>query len=833
MKNIKIYKNIWERFPELKRKLVLRTMSGIYYAWKDGECRQYSGKEEACEGLKNPLIIEKLNDWNISGFSIKDSGDYISVIKLTTNNMKVTNFLEREGSFMVGPDYPYYNELLEWRFYKDRTVLMVHYTVFCNGEYVAYVRNKDYVCTNMWETGKLLSRRLINMETIRDARNEEVMGRTDSEGRREYLIDGEIDFKDLAYEVKKYSKGDFSDGSFRCMDTARGRIHNIHYQHIGEVFELAESTKKMIREFYSEIDPSVWGLFQQSHSEGIKALTDLVDFCATPEAKTAERRLKKKEAEVKDIEALAKTLTFNTSKDKALVFERRGDILYITIHHNGEYTDCRHWRDKLGTGILVLNVKNKKKKFFAKEKGEGEYRSLIPSLTNMFPWLEVSPCQKWDFETREYTCNRDQFTDPIFMGSRGEALKGTLIELFEQGEEIPLFKDGGVPSGVQRVLRLKTLQDWVKYCPKLFWEILLGNNILEQLLKEGMPYLAVEMLQSSYFFNADKGAQNYRSYNRVGTHPKAKNLKKCFELSIKQIEAVNAFIKERWLAGIQDPFSDRMNKAPLVPAVYKMDEVLGVQLNCLDLKTFESLLKLSDQTVDTYYRIWFSWYEFSESYPSLKEVIQKLKPAEFTAWLEKGYNLREYNDYLGMRKTLKQAVKDTGNSSIFSEKAFPLMAKPEEVHRLHEVVSKISFEYKDAAKVKMFENAIEEAKHFEFEDKLSEAGERMCVITPQSVSDLVAEGTSLCHCVKSSTWIDAIAERRSVIMFVRRCEHKDEPFFTVELNPEGRIRQCHGLRNCDPGMDVIKFLGRWAEAKKGVLKESISTHYGALCAPNR
>lgn len=830
---IKIYKNIWERFPELKRKLVLRTNAGVYYAWKDGECHRYSGKEEACKGLENPLIIENLNDWNISGFSIKDFGDYLSVVRLTTSDMKVKSFTEKESSFMVDSGYPYYRELIEWRFYKNRTCLMVRYTVFRNDEYVAYVINKDYVSNERWAGARSLAHRLVNMETPSDPRNEEVMARVDSEGRREYLIEGEVDFKDLAYKVKKSSKGDFSDGSFRNMDTARGIIHNIHYIHSGEVFELAESTKIMIKEFYSETDSAVWDLFKKSHQEGIKTMTDLVDFCSTPEPKVAERRLKKKEEEVKDVEALAKTLTFNTEKDKALVFERRGDILYITAHHNGDYKECRHWYDKLGTSVLILNLKNKKKKFFVKESGEAEYKSLIPSMTNLIHWLEVSPCQKWDFETREYICDKGQFTDPIFIGSREEVLKGTLIELFEQGEEIPLFEDGEVPAGIKRVLGLKTLQDWTKYCPKLFWEILLGNNILEQILKGGMSYLAVEMIKTSYIFNAEKGDPKYWDHNRIGIYPKAKNLKKCFNLSIKQIEAVNSFIKERWLSEVSNPFSDRMNKAPLVPAIYKMDEVLGVQLNCLDLKTFESLLELSNQVVNTGYRTWFSWGRLSESYPNLKEVTKKLKPAEFITWLGKGCNLSEYNDYLGMRKTLKQAAEDTGNSNIFSERAFPLMVKPEEVHRLHEIVSKISFEYKDAAKAKMFKRAVEEAKRFEFEDKESEAGERMCVVTPQSVSDLVAEGTSLCHCVKSPMWIDAIAERRSVIMFVRRCEHKSEPFFTVELDPEGRIRQCHGLANCDPDTRVIKFLGRWAEARKGVLKESISAHYGALCAPNR
>ena len=493
-----------------------------------------------------------------------------------------------------------------------------------------------------------------------------------------------------------------------------------------------------------------------------------------------------------------------TKINNKLIFKRRGDILKI-IHYNSEY---RHWGDKVGTGILILNVKNKKRQFFAKEDDEGEYKSLTPSLTNIMPWLEVST-----------------FTDPLFVGSREEALKGTLIEILEQGEEIPLFKYEDAPSGVQ------TLQDWVKYFPKLFWEILLGDNILEQLLKGGMPYLAMEMLRSRYFFNADKGAPREYAYNRVGIHPKAKNLKECFRLSIKQIQAVNEFIKERWLAGIQDPFS----VPPLVPAVHKMDEVLGVQLNCLDITTFESLLRLSDRFVDgTYRRTWFSWCGLSEDYPSLKEIIKNLKPAEFIAWLEKGYNLSEYNDYLGMRNTLKQLSIDTNQPELFSERAFPIKVKePTEVHRLHDIVSKLNFAYKDAAKSAMFNNAVKEAKHYEFEDQKTETEERMMAILPESVADLVAEGTELHHCVKDAMWIDAIAERKSVIIFIRRCSDKNTPYFTVELDPQGSIRQCHGNSNCDPDTAVIKFLGRWAEAHKGVLKESIVAHYGALCAPTK
>ena len=509
--------------------------------------------------------------------------------------------------------------------------------------------------------------------------------------------------------------------------------------------------------------------------------------------------------EEKDIETLTKTLTFNTSKDKTLVFERRSDVIYMTISLNGGW---RHLFDKMGTAVLILNIKNKQKKFFIKEKGEAEYRSLIPSVINILPWVEG--------------------TDPLFIGSREDVLKGTLIELFEEGEEIPVFKYEDAPSGVQ------TLQDWVKDYPKLFWEILLGDNILEQLLKGGMPYLAMEMLRSRYVFNVDKDSTRHPAYHRVGIHPTATNLKKCFDLSIKQIKCINTFIKEKYLTNLSSTYSERITQAPMIPAIYKMDEVLGVQLNCLDLKTFESLLKLSNQSVNASRRTWFSWCGFSEDYPSLKkEVTQKLKPAEFAAWLGKEYNLEEYNDYLVMRNKLKQISVDTNQPGLFSERAFPIKVKePTEVHRLHDIVSKLNFEYEDAAKSAMFNNALKEAKHYEFEDKKTEKEERMMAILPESVADLVAEGTELHHCVKNAMWIDAIAERKSVIMFIRRCEHKDKPFFTVELDPEGRIRQCHGLRNCDPDTEVVKFLCRWTEAKKGVLKDSISEHYEAL-APNR
>jgi hypothetical protein len=81
-------------------------------------------------------------------------------------------------------------------------------------------------------------------------------------------------------------------------------------------------------------------------------------------------------------------------------------------------------------------------------------------------------------------------------------------------------------------------------------------------------------------------------------------------------------------------------------------------------------------------------------------------------------------------------------------------------------------------------------------------------------TDLATEGNMLHHCVKS--YVDRVANKTTNIMFIRKRDEKDIPFFTVEVGNSGTIEQVHGFanRNADTEPGMTNFVKKWAKAKK-------------------
>jgi hypothetical protein len=75
--------------------------------------------------------------------------------------------------------------------------------------------------------------------------------------------------------------------------------------------------------------------------------------------------------------------------------------------------------------------------------------------------------------------------------------------------------------------------------------------------------------------------------------------------------------------------------------------------------------------------------------------------------------------------------------------------------------------------------------------------------------ELRTESRVLSHCVR--TYIDRVAEGRTSILFIRRKEKPDRPYFTLELSPDGHVIQCRGDHNRSCPEDVNAFIGAWQE----------------------
>ena len=73
--------------------------------------------------------------------------------------------------------------------------------------------------------------------------------------------------------------------------------------------------------------------------------------------------------------------------------------------------------------------------------------------------------------------------------------------------------------------------------------------------------------------------------------------------------------------------------------------------------------------------------------------------------------------------------------------------------------------------------------------------------------ELREESRALCHCVR--TYVPRVAEGRCAILFIRRAEDPETPFFTLELAPDGSIVQCRGDHNKAYPKEVKDFIDKW------------------------
>ncbi len=75
-----------------------------------------------------------------------------------------------------------------------------------------------------------------------------------------------------------------------------------------------------------------------------------------------------------------------------------------------------------------------------------------------------------------------------------------------------------------------------------------------------------------------------------------------------------------------------------------------------------------------------------------------------------------------------------------------------------------------------------------------------------SQTDLNMESSALCHCVK--TYGDRVVAGMTIIYFIRKKSEPAKPFYTLEINPDGRFVQCRGKNNCSMTKEVEDFKSR-------------------------
>lgn len=170
----------------------------------------------------------------------------------------------------------------------------------------------------------------------------------------------------------------------------------------------------------------------------------------------------------------------------------------------------------------------------------------------------------------------------------------------------------------------------------------------------------------------------------------------------------------------------------------------------------------------------------------------------------------QYEDYMVMAAQLKKDLTDE------------LVYRPRELRRRHDelvVEMELNRARLDAeAYRKRFpeaqKNIRKVAKKYEYQ------GEKFRIIVPREIVDVVAEGRALHHCAGSSDrYFDRMARNETYICFLRRNEAPDLPFYTIEVEPGGTIRQHRGLYDEEPEIEIVKpFLQEWQKVIRKRMK---------------
>lgn len=219
------------------------------------------------------------------------------------------------------------------------------------------------------------------------------------------------------------------------------------------------------------------------------------------------------------------------------------------------------------------------------------------------------------------------------------------------------------------------------------------------------------------------------------------------------------------------------------------------------------------------------------------------------------YAQRNYYGELPMSSTISSYTRYTLSNVEFNvlsstkEQAI-LELKMDPVHHLiylETELTKVYNLYRDKAKSEAFKHSVERLKTYEFSDG------QLSVVAPTQASDLTTEGAVLHHCVGS--FIDAVANNKENVVFIRRNDLLNEPYYTMAISPSGNIEQIHCVYNGDltaegqerayettqrevynQKFDLIKFLKQWVSAmkQKGVMinPNTIKPSYGMLGAHN-
>ena len=151
----------------------------------------------------------------------------------------------------------------------------------------------------------------------------------------------------------------------------------------------------------------------------------------------------------------------------------------------------------------------------------------------------------------------------------------------------------------------------------------------------------------------------------------------------------------------------------------------------------------------------------------------------------------EYRDYLDM------CVKE--NYDMHSD----FILFPKDLQKSHDMVAG-RIKHKANAKMRRDFKAV----YRRISNQLDYEHDGLKIVYPATPEDIVAEGHALHHCVGG--YVDRVARKECMILFLRRCEDISTPYYTIEVRGQ-EVTQLRGKNNGEATPEVKKFIDLWSK----------------------
>ncbi len=301
-----------------------------------------------------------------------------------------------------------------------------------------------------------------------------------------------------------------------------------------------------------------------------------------------------------------------------------------------------------------------------------------------------------------------------------------------------------LPHLVRNALKHTGLIEWLRARgftgnPDRYLALIKKYPRFEQLWKAGLPKLTEESWKQYYYLN------------EIIRYPQASSLTKALGIDKQDLSRLRnlngGHLILRWLR-------EEKNSGQVIPD--------------------ESLVWLEENKIEP---VHVSFIRQKMSVPQICHYLRRQA-------LESGETIKQvlttWQDYLSMAEQLGM---DTGDEIIYR------------VRLLRQRHDELVLRCKQEDLKKQADDILKAHPNLDgicksLKEKYEYANDDFAVVAPCGVLDILVEGDALCHCLsRSDRYWDRIETHESYILFLRRAPALNVPYYTLEVEPDGTVRQ--------------------------------------------